>query len=580
SDIVSLTVNSPYGDPRPSGTVYYLRGALAQAVVTSPYYPPDEDGVRYICTGFTGTGSAPPSGTDTIITFTINSNSTITWNWRREYRFIVNNPGGWDSPQPPAGTYWYSPGTIVSGYADRTVGDTVICAGFIGTGSLTSDTTNNFSFIINSPSSITWQWMTRAFTLQVESEYGNPTPPVGSHRFTDGTLINASVENVVALGDGIRAICTGWIGTGSVPARGESTHLNFVLRSDSEIIWQWRRQYRFIVENPGSFDNPVPPEGEHWYDDGSEVQGQVDTSDGIWYCVGYIGSGSLESRDGYNYFRFTITEPSYVRWLWEDIRNISRLYVYSDYGNPFPSPGLHFYRTGTTITAYANHYYYYADGIRYALRGYTGTGSVPASGTDTTVTFRILNDSSIRWNWREEIRLIIQNPGGYDAPQPPEGMYWLPRGTEVYAYVTSPDDSMFCVGYDASGSLSSGEGTSVTFTLTVPTLIRWIWMGIGSIVPLEVISPYGRPYPIVGTTHYPFGTTIRAYNDSIYTVSPGERWVCVGFRGSGSVPDTGIGTSVEFTITRPSQLEWLWRHQYRITLEYYGTGSFTPTQNG
>jgi len=580
SDIVSLTVNSPYGDPRPAGTVYYLRGSLVTALVTSPYYPPGDSGTRYICTGFTGTGSAPASGSDTIAIFTINTNSTLTWHWRHQYRFVVNNPGDWDNPTPPVGTYWYDPGTVVSGSADASVGDSVFCRGYTGTGSLTSDTTNHFSFIINSPSSVTWNWMTRVFTLNVYSDYGNPAPPVGSHRYSDGARLTASVEPMVSLGDGIRAICTGWVGSGSVPASGDTNVINFVLRADSEIRWQWKVQYRFIVENPGGQDNPQPPVGEYWYDSGTIVSGNVDTSDGIWYCVGFEGRGSLVGLDGYNYFSFTIESPSSVRWLWEDLRNICRLMVYSDYGNPFPAPGMHYYRFGTLVTAYAQHYYYADEGSRYALRGFEGTGSVPRSGTDTTVTFRILGDSSIRWNWRSETRLVVNNPGGYDDPYPPAGTYWFQTGAEIYAYVTSPVDSMYCVGYDATGAIESGDGTSVTFSLTVPTTLSWIWMGAGSVVPLEVISPYGRPYPIVGTTHYPFGTTIHAYNDSVYNVSETERWRCVGFRGSGSVPDSGTTNYVDITLRRPSRIEWLWNHQYRITLEYYGTGSFVPRQMG
>jgi len=38
-------------------------------------------------------------------------------------------------------------------------------------------------------------------------------------------------------------LCTGWVGTGSVPASGPGTNLNFTITGDSTIIWQWSTNY-------------------------------------------------------------------------------------------------------------------------------------------------------------------------------------------------------------------------------------------------------------------------------------------------------------------------------------------------
>lgn len=39
------------------------------------------NGVAYVCAGWNSTGSVPASGTGNTATFTISSNSTLTWNW-------------------------------------------------------------------------------------------------------------------------------------------------------------------------------------------------------------------------------------------------------------------------------------------------------------------------------------------------------------------------------------------------------------------------------------------------------------------------------------------------------------------
>jgi hypothetical protein len=51
-----------------------------------------------------------------------------------------------------------------------------------------------------------------------------------------------------------------------------------------------------------------------------------------------------------------------------------------------------------------------AQGIltRHVVTGWTGAGSVPASGTSNTVTFVITNDSELTWNWQTEHWLIVE----------------------------------------------------------------------------------------------------------------------------------------------------------------------------
>jgi C1A family cysteine protease len=76
---VNLTVVSKYGTPSPKvGVTPYNVGSSITCNVKSPV---TVNNVSYTCTGWTGTGNVPASGTTLAVTFTITTNSTITWNW-------------------------------------------------------------------------------------------------------------------------------------------------------------------------------------------------------------------------------------------------------------------------------------------------------------------------------------------------------------------------------------------------------------------------------------------------------------------------------------------------------------------
>jgi hypothetical protein len=60
-----------------------------------------------------------------------------------------------------------------------------------------------------------------------------------------------------------------------------------------------------------------------------------------------------------------------------------------------------------------------AEGIltRHVARGWTGTGSLPASGTSNSVTFAITNDSQLTWNWQTEhwLTVDVMSKGSVDV---------------------------------------------------------------------------------------------------------------------------------------------------------------------
>jgi len=103
--------------------------------------------------------------------------------------------------------------------------------------------------------------------LTVTSAHDSPTPTSGSYAI--GTGITASVTPIVAGPAGVQYVCTGWTGTGDVPATGTGTSVTFTINQDSSITWNWKTQYYLTVNTSPSGLGTIP--GAGWYDQGQTV---------------------------------------------------------------------------------------------------------------------------------------------------------------------------------------------------------------------------------------------------------------------------------------------------------------------
>jgi hypothetical protein len=112
---------------------------------------------------------------------------------------------------------------------------------------------------------------TAHYTLQyyftVTSPYDTPAPTSGW--FDAGQPITASVTSPWAGASGTRYVCTGWTGTGGVPASGTASSVAFTMNAPSSITWTWKTQYYLTVEVVPSSIATIP--GEGWYDKSTTV---------------------------------------------------------------------------------------------------------------------------------------------------------------------------------------------------------------------------------------------------------------------------------------------------------------------
>ena len=100
--------------------------------------------------------------------------------------------------------------------------------------------------------------------LVVVSSQGTSTPEVGEHEYpSDAEVTVSAIAPDPA--NGVRAICTGWSGTGSVPASGDGDTVTFCITNDSSITWNWATGYwvdfSIVGEATSSFASQWVAEG-------------------------------------------------------------------------------------------------------------------------------------------------------------------------------------------------------------------------------------------------------------------------------------------------------------------------------
>ena len=144
-------------------------------------------------------------------------------------------------------------------------------------------------------------------TLNVYSAHGSPIPGTGSNSYVSGSTVTCSVVDVTS--GTTQYECSGWTGTGSVPASGTSNAVEVTLTEDSSITWNWQTNYWLDVNVTGNGSVNVP---DGFYAKGSE-QILTATPDAGWLFMGWSGDAS-----GTNEAFVMMTEPQTVMATFSD----------------------------------------------------------------------------------------------------------------------------------------------------------------------------------------------------------------------------------------------------------------------
>ena len=149
-----LTVTSLYGSPTPTTGWFEAEKNITVSVNSMLSEP---SGVRYVCTGWTGNGSASTTGIGTSETFSLEETSSIVWNWKTQYLLTVQTePNALILPViTPAGP-WYDRGSVVNCTVQQLGGYTF--DQWIINGVNWSNKTNSLILTMNSPIEVTLRY--------------------------------------------------------------------------------------------------------------------------------------------------------------------------------------------------------------------------------------------------------------------------------------------------------------------------------------------------------------------------------------------------------------------------------------
>lgn len=288
--------------------------------------------------------------------------------------------------------------------------------------------------------------------VTVGSSLESLVPDCGSWLFSSNATHTLSVDSPKLDGalSGVRYMCTGWTGTGSIPSSGTGTNVSFRLLEDSSLTWNWETQVLVSVTVSGG----TSEFGSRWIRAGDSVSTEIVPNSHLYEIVlsgdtngvSLVGTTLTIPADGPRTITVTVTEVKLA------------LDVATAHGTGLPAAGRTEWSWGDEISARVITEES-VEGMRFVCKGWTGTGSVPANGAGTNVTFRILEDSSLTWNWETQVLVSVAVSGGTSE----FGEQWFPIGTSTQAsFVPEPGYQTIELYGDTNGVMLVGT------TLTIP----------------------------------------------------------------------------------------------------------------
>jgi hypothetical protein len=173
--------------------------------------------------------------------------------------------------------------------------------------------------------------------------------------------------------------------------------------------------------------------------------------------------------------------------------------VYSLYDSPSPLSG--WFNTGTPINANVAPVTTGPPGTQYVCTGWTGTGSVPPSGTSNSVSFTVSQPSDITWNWKTQYYLMVKTDPNGITTIPGEG--WFDQMTS--ATLTAPTVQNYNFSYWDVDGPSQGNGINpISVAMNTPHIATAHYSGAAgpitvAISPTIVTIPLGSSVTFAST---------------------------------------------------------------------------------
>ncbi|MEM2098584.1 MAG: S8 family serine peptidase [Candidatus Bathyarchaeia archaeon] len=476
-------------------------------------------------------------------TFLIQTTANFTINYKTQFYISVYSSHG-----NPTASDWVSQGgsytvSVISPADVIPNSSRWVCLGYSIDGSAFVSG-NNYTFInVQSAHNITFNWR-KQFWIQVNSLHGSPPASAWINEGDNFTVAVASPAEVSP--NEKRWICIGYsIDSGNLTAG--TTYLFMNVEAAHTIEFYWKQQFFLTVNSPyGS------PSGSGWYDDGSITSaildlGTVSGGKGIQHV--FTGWSGDASGTGLTSNAIVMNQAKTATANWKTQYYLTTSTVYGTVsGGGWYDAGTSAFATISPLTVTENM------GTQHVFAYWSGDATGETASSNAIVMDR---PKTAIANWKTQYYLNIS--ANFGSVEPHSG--WYDSGSKINIYATAP---LTMVGerYIWNGWINTNNGnvvaeensTQIILNTTLAIAASWTKQYM-----LTVSSLYGKPVPQTGW--FNDGTKIEATVD---LVVPGTlvNHVCVGWIGTGSVPESGTTAHAEFVITQPSSITWKWEQNY------------------
>ncbi len=410
---------APHGTPTPYsyGTHYVAEGEAVSVAVPSP--ADEAGGTRHVCAGWTGTGSVPATGDTATVSFTIETNSTLTWLWEAEHWLAcrVSGVAGSDSGTVSEVDGWYAAGASVVVTATPAANHH-----FVEWSGDVASTNNPLALTMDQPYSVTASFAIDTYTIAATATAGGWISPSGSvevvhgegTNFTFGAHPNHHMKDVLVNGV-------------SIGLTNAYTFANVTSNQSIHVELEPDTCNLTVAGSPAEHGSSSPYDyGVHGIPWGTVVTNTAatpaDESNGVrWACTGWTGTGSVTPSEKGSSVR-SKSRTVLLRRPWRQWSGNS---------------GERMERSSATLSVLPPRSATRTAQEHRPTRDTRISRPVvpPIAGDGSTVVFTITTHSTLTWQWAPEYRLDTGSGGG-GSVSPPDT--WYPPDTRV-AVTASPE---------------------------------------------------------------------------------------------------------------------------------------------
>ncbi|MDZ4199187.1 MAG: hypothetical protein U1E27_07880 [Kiritimatiellia bacterium] len=552
-----LTVTSAHGEPAPAvGTNTYDWGTVLTASVASPV---TQGTTRYVATGWRGTGSVPELGTETSLSFTLTQDSTLTWLWRTEYQLVTSVAG---NGIVDVADSWHAVGAEV--LITATAADYHHFNGWSGDTEGCTIAANRITVPMTQSRVVTANFAINTYAIAFD---------LGGHGVRTG---GGALEQVVPHGGAAVAPevepLAGWRFLGwDAPFDNVTEPMTVAALYQREdpfgSVVGYANETMTVFASALVYGHWAEPDDVvgAFVDDELRGKGRVELSNDIAVVELEI---HLAEEDEVVYFRIWQAAADAVLDFHETLNGIVGGTAGDLPDDPFPLTVR--YRVGYEALAGGA---IEGDSVQHIIHGADASPVVaqPAFGhhfvqwndgleSPTRQDTNVQEHLHVTANFAINTYAIAFDLGGRGVRTGGGALEQVvPHGGAAVVPEVEPAAGWSFIGWDAAFD-------DVTEPMTVTAQYEPI------LHDLTVASAHGEPDPAVGTHSHAWGTEVPASVASPVTAGT-TRHVATGWSGTGSVPESGAGSSVTFTLTEDSELTWLWRTEYWLASGVEGNGS-------